>query len=85
MVHLPLHVGTVHLVGNHAYFLMQGCVSQTSIELSFPTLPMPPPTLVISKVAAETDQVIALSQDLMKHKTPKVHGSLIRAAFQTPL
>lgn len=59
-------------------------MSQTSTELSFPTLPTPPPTLVISNVAAEADQVIALSQDLMKHKTPTVHGGLIRAAFQTP-
>lgn len=64
---------------------MQGCVLQTSTDLSFPTLPTPSPTLVISKVAVETDKVIALSQDLMKHKTPKVHGGLIRAAFQSLL
>lgn len=43
----------------------------------------PSPTLVISKAAAETDQVIALSQDLMKHKTPKVYQGLIPTAFQT--
>lgn len=41
------------------------------------------PTLVISKAAAQTDQVIALSQDLMKHKTPKVQRGPIHTTFQT--
>lgn len=41
------------------------------------------PTLVISKAAAQTDQVIALSQDLMTHKTPKVQRGPIHTASQT--
>lgn len=58
-------------------------MSQTSTDASLPAFPPPLPALVRSQAAAEAEQVIALSQDLMKHKSPTVHGGLIGAAFQT--